>query len=136
VILIDTGPLVAILNRDDPNHARCVETGNHLPPGPVITTWPCFTEAMYLVFRAGGYPAQAELWKLRSTRKLILHDLAEAETNRMAEMMAKYSDLPMDLADASVIAAAEVLGTRRVFTLDKDFFVYRFADGSAVDVIR
>ena len=53
----------------------------------------------------------------------------------MAVLMGKYQDLPMDLADASIISAAERLETRRVFTLDRDFLVYRFADGSAVDVV-
>jgi predicted nucleic acid-binding protein len=53
----------------------------------------------------------------------------------MAELMAKYQDLPMDFADASLVAAAEVLGVRRVFTLDGDFHVYRFADGASVEVI-
>ncbi len=49
--------------------------------------------------------------------------------------MAKYHDLPMDLADASLIAAAEQLNLRRIFTLDRHFRIYQFADGSTVDVI-
>lgn len=50
-------------------------------------------------------------------------------------LMDKYRDLPMDLADASLIAAAEKLGTSCVFTIDSDFRVYRFADHSAVEVV-
>ncbi len=61
VTLTDTGPLVALVNRNDPNHAACVTATRRLPSGPLITTWPCFTEAMYIVFRAGGFPAQAAL---------------------------------------------------------------------------
>ena len=53
----------------------------------------------------------------------------------MTELMGKYRDLPMDLADTSLIAAAEQLGTRRVFTLDKHFTIDGFADASAVEVI-
>ena len=49
--------------------------------------------------------------------------------------MAKYSDTPMDLADASLVATAETLGLRQVFTLDKDFYLYRLADGSVLEVI-
>ena len=49
--LTDTGPLVALVNRNDPNHAACVTATRRLPSGPLITTWPCFTEAMYLVPR-------------------------------------------------------------------------------------
>ena len=59
--LTDTGPLVAIVNRNDPHHEVCVVATKRLPAGPLVTSWPCFTEAMYLVFRAGGYPAQVAL---------------------------------------------------------------------------
>jgi predicted nucleic acid-binding protein len=135
VILTDTGPLVALINRNDPNHGVCAEATKNLPRGPLVTTWPCFTEAMYLLHRAGGYPAQAALWLLREAGRLALHESGEAEMARMAALMAKYSDLPMDLADASLLAAAEQRGTRRVFTLDRDFRVYRFPDGAAVEVV-
>ena len=135
MILTDTGPLVALVNRNDPNHGLCLHAAQNLPRGPLLVTWPCFTEAMYLLHRAGGYPAQAALWLLQEAGRLTLHDAGESELKRMAELMAKYHDLPMDLADASVVAAAERLGTRRVFTLDRDFRVYRFADGAAVEVI-
>jgi predicted nucleic acid-binding protein len=126
---------VTFINRNDPNHAVCSEAAKSLPRGPLVTTWPCFTEAMYLLHRAGGYTAQAALWQLREAGRLAFHESAETEVVRMAALMAKYYDLPMDLADASLIAAAERLGTRRVFTLDRDFRVYRFEDGSAVEVI-
>ncbi len=135
MIVTDTGPLVALTNRNDPNHAACVMATASLPSGPLLTTWPCFTEAMYLLFRAGGYPAQEALWKLRSRGRLVLHDLSEAEIDRMVELMDKYHDRPMDLADASLVAAAEKLGARRLFTLDSDFHVYRLADGSALVLI-
>jgi predicted nucleic acid-binding protein len=135
VILTDTGPLVALVNRNDPNHAKCVTAAKQLPSGPLVTTWPCFTEAMYLVFRAGGYPEQAALWGLRTTRRLVLHDLSVAETDRMAQLMEKYRDQPMDMADASLVAAAEQLGVRLLFALDSDFYVYRLADGSAFTLV-
>ena len=134
MILTDIGPVIALVNRNDPNHGRCLEAAKALPPGPLLVTWPCFTEAMYLLHRAGGYPAQAALWRLREAGRLTLHNASEAEVRRMTALMAKYHDLPMDLADASLLAAAEAIGTRQVFTLDRDFHVYRFADGSAVDV--
>jgi uncharacterized protein len=90
---------------------------------------------MYLLYRAGGYPGQEALWRLIHARRLVLHGTIEAEVVGMAALMGKYRDLPMDLADASVVAAAQRLGTRRVFTLDRDFHVYRFRDGTAVEVV-
>jgi uncharacterized protein len=135
VNLTDTGPLVALLNRNDPNHARCIDGTKPLPANPLVTTWPCFTEAMYLVFQAGGYPAQAELWRWWTAGRLVLHALTGSEVDRMAVLMHKYRDRPMDLADASLVAAAERCGSRRIFTLDSDFHIYRLADGSALACI-
>jgi hypothetical protein len=75
------------------------------------------------------------LWSLRGARRLALHVAGESEIERMVQLMAQYRDLPMDLADASLIAAAETLGTRRIFTFDSDFAIYRLADNSSVDAI-
>jgi uncharacterized protein len=128
VTLTDTGPVVALLNRNDPNHARCIAGTKRLPGDPLVTTWPCFTESMYLVFQAGGYP----LWRWWTAGRLVLHDLTGSEVDRMAVLMHKYRDRPMDLADASLVATAERRGIRRIFTLDSDFHIYRLADGSAL----
>lgn len=133
--LTNTGPLVALLDKDDSNHVVCVPATKSLPAAPLLTTWPCFTEAMYLLGEVGGYRYQAELWKLKTTQRLVLHDLTAAEIDRMAELMEKYQDTPMDLADASLVAVAESRSLRRVFTLDSDFRIYRLANGSVLEVI-
>ena len=90
---------------------------------------------MYLVFQAGGYRAQADLWRWRTAGRLNLHDLMENEIARMAALMEKYHDIPMDLADASLMATSEGLGLQRIFTLDSDFYIYRLADGSALECV-
>lgn len=131
-MLTDTGPLVALINRNDPHHQRCKAAVREWPAAPLLTTWPCWTEAMYLLFRAGGYPAQATLWRWQAGGQVRLHELTAAEIDRMAVLMEKYQDRPMDLADASLVAAAERLGIRQVFTVDGDFQIYRLADGSAL----
>jgi predicted nucleic acid-binding protein len=135
VILTDTGPLVALINRNDPNHARCLKAAQRLPKEPLVTTWPCFTEAMYLLHRVAGHAGQAALWRWRSDGRLTLLDLIPEELDRMAVLMAKYRDRPMDLADASLIVAAEGLGAKRIFTLDSDFHVYRLSDGTALESV-
>lgn len=135
MILTDTGPLVALVNRNDPNHRRCLDVTRQLPAEPLVTTWPCFTEAMYLVFQAGGYPAQAELWRWRAAGRLSLCDLTGTEIDQAATLMEKYKDQPMDLADASLVVAAERLGMQRIFTLDSDFHIYRLSDDSALECI-
>lgn len=92
----------------------------------MVTTWPAFTEAMYLLGSAGGWNAQEALWKLLERGDLQLVPLDQPLQDRTRALMAKYEDMPMDLADASLVAAAEALGSPRVFTLDSDFRVYRW----------
>jgi predicted nucleic acid-binding protein len=133
--LTDAGALVALLDADDPYHTACMAAAQRSPAGPLLTTWVCFTEAMYLQGTVGGYRYQAALWNLRATGLVVLHELTPVEADRMAALMAQYQDTPMDLADASLVAVAESRTLRRVFTIDSDFYVYRLADGSALEVV-
>lgn len=135
MILTDTGPLVALNNRNDQHHARCMEATQRMRGQRLITTWPCLTETMYILGNMGGYFFQAILWEWIEDNRLILHQLSPEETTRMAQLMERYADTPMDLADASLIAAAETLNLRQVFTIDADFYIYRLPDGSALEVI-
>jgi uncharacterized protein len=135
MILTDTGPLVALINRNDPNHRSCLAATRGLSGNRMTTTWPCFTEAMYLLYRAAGHRAQAALWELLHAGLLILCEISPEQRERMSQLMEKYRDQPMDLADASIVAAAEHLGTRRLFTLDGDFRIYRLADGSTFEIV-
>lgn len=133
--LVDAGPLIALINRNDPNHVACRDALlNRISP-PLLTTWPCFTEAMYLVYRAAGFPGQQGLWKLWRDGRLTVHIATPDEIGRMDALMISYRDTPMDLADASLVAAAESLSMKSIFTLDSHFYAYRLSDGSALDVI-
>ena len=101
----------------------------------MVTTWPAFTEAMYLLGRAGGLPGQQALWRLVFTSRLVIEELSERAVNQSARLMEKYADLPMDLADATLVALAEERRLRTVFSLDSDFGVYRLRGGRAFRVI-
>jgi predicted nucleic acid-binding protein len=90
---------------------------------------------MHLLFRAGGYPAQEALWAFVSQDVLRFHTPGEDEWVRMRALMDEYRDTPMDLADASVVAAAEALGVRRVFTLDTHFYFYRLNGTDSFEVV-
>ena len=128
MILTDTGPLVALLNRNDPYHAAAAQATVDNPDSSLVTTWPCLTEAMHLLGRAGGFHGQETLWRLIGAGELTVRDAGPDEIERMAELMQIYRDLPMDLADASVVAAAEATGERTVFTFDGHFRIYRLRD--------
>ena len=123
--LTDAGPLIAIIDGDEPDHASCMDALDQLTL-PLITAWPAFTEAMYLLARAGGIRAQQALWRLVSTDRLVVADLSPSAIDRSARLMDQYADRPMELADATLVALAEERGDRRIFTLDTDFQVYRF----------
>lgn len=120
MILTDAGPLVAILDRDEQDHAACVAALSSLQ-GPMLTTWPAFTGAIYLLGR-GGWRAQGLLWRLVLGGHLELAEPSETPVDRVAALMERYHDHPMDLADASLVALAETRGLRQVFTPDRDDF--------------
>lgn len=125
MILTDPGPLVAIMDRGERHHAACVECLSELT-GPMLTTWPAFTEAMYLLGEAGGWLAQNGLWELVEQGDLEIAEQGPDQTARMRSLMEKYHDRPMDLADASLVALAESGQLRDIFTLDHtDFGIYR-----------
>ena len=132
--LVDAGPLIAILDRDDVGHRRCVKS-LALLAAPLVTTWSAFTEAMYLVGQRGGWTAQEGLWRLVLRGTLAVHSLDSGGLRRARELMRRYRDLPMDLADATLVAFAEAQRITQVFTLDKDFRVYRLHGRKAFDIV-
>lgn len=125
--LVDTGPLVALFDPKDADHAPCKQALAKLK-GRLLTTVPVLTEAFHLL-----QPESTGSDNLR--RFLVAHGLSvwfldETSLARALQLMEEYRDQPMDLADASLVAAAEVLRSRKVFTLDKrDFRVYRVRIG-------
>ena len=132
--LCDTGPLLALIDKRDPDHLRCAATLRSVST-PLVTSWPCITEAMHIRGERGGWFFQRELWTLWEQKVLTLRSLPEHDEQRLLDLMDKYQDTPMDLGDASLVALAERMRTRRIFTLDSDFRIYRTADGKAFEII-
>ena len=122
-VLVDVGPLVALIDADDAAHEACVATLRSLRD-PLITVWPAFTEAMYLLgFSHAAQGALVEMLQRATPRLLTLDD---GDLARIRELMHKYRDLPMDLADAALVRVAERERIRKIFTIDRaDFRVYR-----------
>lgn len=132
--LTDAGPLIALIDADESDHQLCVDALGQLAL-PLVTTWPAFTEAMYLLARSGGAPGRKALWTLVLSGRLHLADLDREALERSAALMDKYADRPMDLADATLVALAEQRGQRRIFTLDADFTIYRLHGRTRFEVI-
>lgn len=127
MMLVDTGPLVALFDRKDERHRQCRETLREVRE-PIATTVAVLTEAFHILG-----PASIGSQRLRDFVEgggLGVWFLERTWLTRTFELMEIYADHPMELADASVIAAAEALGTRKVFTLDRrKFDTYRIRRG-------
>jgi len=123
VILADAGPLVALVDRGDQHHRRCAAALRTLRE-PLATVWPALTEAMYLL--ADLPPGQEALWEMIERGALQLLALGLSDIPRIRELMQKYANRPMDLADAALLCVAERQGIRKFFTIDRrDFQAYR-----------
>jgi len=123
VVLIDAGPLVALIDRSDDWHLRCRRTFEGLD-APLLTVWPALAEASHLLKQVER--AQANLLRLFERGTIGLPVLDIDDLPRINELMQKYHDLPMDLADAALVRVAEREQINRVFTIDrKDFEIYR-----------
>ena len=132
-VLADTGPIVAIFSRRDQYHKVCVETLKEMP-GPLFTCWPVITEATWLLRRDPA--AVQQLLHSVDTGFLELLPLTTADAKPIAEILKKYRDIHIQLADAALVhlAARDGLGT--IFTLDqRDFSVYRLPRGKSLRIL-
>jgi len=123
MILLDTGPLVAFFDASDNYHKTCVELLKGINES-LITTWPVLTEAFYLL--GFSWRAQDNLWEFILRGGVEVLSLDDKQQARCRRLMEKYADLPMDLADGTLVAMAESKNIKQVFTLDhKDFQIYK-----------
>ena len=120
---MDTGPLVAILSRQDAHHEVCVEALREMP-GPLLTCWPVITEAAWLLRRSPL--AVQRLLGSMDGGFLELLPLAGAEANSIASLMKRYESIRPQLADVTLVYLASRERIETIFTLDRrDFSIYR-----------
>jgi uncharacterized protein len=126
MIIADTGFWLALANRSDDHHKAAVRILGGLREG-LITTWPVMTETCHLLLARLG--VQAELAFVKSLRDgacTVFH-IADGHLARIEELMEDYADLPMDLADASLVLLAEEMDNGRILSTDqRDFHTYRW----------
>lgn len=136
MILVDTGPFVALFDPKDALHQRCKSILGSLRE-PLSTTVPVLTEVFHLL--SPDSPGSARLREFLLRGGVAVWFLDQAGVERAFALMERYSDHPMDLADASLIVAAEALETRKIFTIDRgDFSTYRIHKGhrhEAVEIV-
>ena len=122
-VLLDTGPIVALLDSSERRHRECAELVAKLE-APLVTCEAVIAEACYLLSDLKG-ASTAVLENVESGNFLIPYRVI-GRTARLVKLMKKYADLPMDFADACLVDLASQLGIGRIFTLDSDFRVYRW----------
>ena len=132
-MLTDTGPLVALMDPDDPHHRACTGALKRLR-GSLLTSWPVLTKVMYLLRRRFDMQDEILHWIGRGDLRLV--ELQEEDIPRIRQLMIAYRDLPMDFADASLVRIAERDGLRKIFTTDRRHFeTYRIKGRAKLEVV-
>ncbi len=126
MIIADTGFFFALASQGDRYHTAALSVLEAINE-PLITTYPVITETCYLLLSTGGNFAQCNFLRNLTSGAAEIFYLQETHLIRIIELLENYADLPMDMADASLVILAEHLGHGRILTSDRrDFSVYRW----------
>lgn len=121
MLIVDAGPLVAAAHAGDRDHERCVDLLS-TASWPLLVPALVAAEAAYLIGDRLGAAAELAFGRAFASGELVLEPLEPIDLDRVVELMARYVDLPLGMADASVVAAAERLGVAEIATLDRRHF--------------
>lgn len=127
MVIADTGFFLAIAHTRDKFHQRAVQRFSELQGETLITTWPVMAETCHLLLHRVGEAGPTKFLRTVSVGAVEVFDLQASHLPRIVELMEAYANLPMDLADASMVILAEHLGHGRILSTDqRDFGAYRW----------
>ena len=129
-ILIDAGPLIALFDGDDQFHEKTVAYLKNFQ-GRLITTWPVITETAHML--DFSIQTQLHLFEWIELGGLTIFDLNASHLRNIRSITEKYSDLPADLADVTLLITAQELNVREIITFDSDFEVFRLDNGDSLE---
>lgn len=133
-MIVDAGPLYAYVDRDDEHHGACLELlEGH--PGPLVVPSLVITEVTYLIGTRLGVEAEIRFLGDFAAGNLVAEPVAAPDWLRIAELVARYRDLPLGTVDASVFAAAERLAEPQIATLDRRHFTVVRSDLGALTLL-
>ena len=132
-VIVDTGPLVALLNRKDHSHAWVVQQLQDIQP-PMVTCESVLAEATYLTRQTPG--VRVALIEMVGEGFLTIGMAVADHHSALLAMVRRYADVPMSLADACLVRLAELFPQSPVLTLDSDFSVYRKNGRQVIEVLR
>jgi len=131
-ILIDAGPIVAFLNKNDQHHPFVEKQMRNYPP-PFYTCEAVVTESFFLMSRIPR--GEDKLIELLETSHIQLETSYSNHSKQIHELIKKYSNIPMSFADACLVQMAENTDNKSVFTIDRDFQIYRLPNGNPISLI-
>jgi len=120
--LIDAGPLIALFNKNDKYHGK-IKKFIMAYDGILTTSWPVITEVCHML--DFNINTQIDFLKWIKLGGLRIENIEPTEINRIIELSQKYSDIPMDLADASLVVISERSRIKEIITIDSDYYIYR-----------
>jgi len=121
-IIVDAGPLIALFDKDDKYHNSVIKFLKTFD-GQLITSWPVITEVTHLLSFNVNVQIDFLEWLKREAVTII--NLENIHLERIIQLSKKYSDVPMDLADSSLIVIAELTNITDIITIDSDYYIYK-----------
>lgn len=120
--LIDAGPIIALFNKNDKYHKK-IKNFLKKYDGRLTSTWPVVTEVSHML--DFNVQTQIDFLTWIQLGGVNIEAIENEDIGRIIELSMKYSDLPMDLADASLVVLSEKLKIKEIITIDSDYYVYR-----------
>ena len=130
--LIDAGPLIALFNKNDRYHDKIKQFLKEYQ-GKLISTWPVVTEVSHML--DFNVQTQIDFLTWINLGGVELEDIDNEDVSRIIELSRKYSDVPMDLADASLVVLSEKMNIKEIITIDSDYYVYRTINKEMIENI-
>jgi len=121
-IIVDAGPLIALFDKDDKYHNSVIKFLKTFD-GQLITSWPAFTEVTHLL--SFNVNVQIDFLEWLKREAVTIVNLENIHLERIIQLSKKYSDVPMDLADSSLIVIAELTNITEIITIDSDYYIYK-----------
>ena len=120
--IIDSGPIIALFDKDDKYHEKLLTFMKSFN-GKLITTWAVVTEVTHLL--SFNVEVQLNFLKWIDLGAITIYQIEQNELTSMIKMMQKYSDIPMDLADSTLMYVAQKENIKDIVSIDSDFDIYR-----------
>ena len=121
-VIIDTGPIVALFDKDDNYHSNALNFFQNFRDR-LITTWPVITEVSYML--SFNLEVQRTFFEWIQLHAISIHELRETHIPDILGLLTKYSNVPMDLADASILLLANQKEVYDIITFDSDYYIYQ-----------